>query len=199
MPKGKIFYTDVDGVLLSIWRPFFKWLYEMTGSWYCEEDFTRWNTFEQFGLTDKEIKQAWELIWTQPAEIRYGAKEFIQELRKEGYWVVGVSHRTSGLAIDAAHRDFRQLGLDHYELTDKKGEYIKHMLVGNAYNKPAFFIDDKAENVLDVWAHCNELFPKMEYILFKRTHNTPNYDVKNRYIHTGDFGYILWRAKQWSA
>lgn len=132
----KIFYTDIDGVLLNleeIMRISLKIeIGEHPKSPYLSLGPGRtWCYFmeEAYGISSSTIKKLFDRVWVTPASHYYDAVAFVKSLQARGYRVIGLSTRPTKVAIDAALRDTLGLGLDDLVLVersaDKHGYFVK--------------------------------------------------------------------------
>jgi hypothetical protein len=138
-------------------------------------------------------------VWDTPARIRHGALQFIKKLQRDGYRVIGISHRVTRDAKFAAVRDFVDLGLDDYYLTGEKGTKINTLCAENESWHPLAFIDDKPANVVEVADKCANTLPRMRCYLWTRSHNQPNYNAFNKYeIVPDDFVDFYARTLRWN-
>lgn len=183
MSPKPIFATDVDGVLLNIWKPYFEYIKKQYGTKFGVGDINCWNHFEQFGFDSKESEQLWKLIWNTPAIPFPGAKKFIRELQRMGFEVVGVSNRPKGwhTCRQAAHRDFPQLGMDRYLLVDNdpKSKTLNQL-------PASYFIEDKPSNAIEAGVNS-----KAKVFLFDRPWNRPFHNLTGYVVPVESYDEIL--------
>lgn len=180
---SKVFATDVDGVLLDIFQPFYRYMKETYNVTISPLDQRWWDAMDYFGLGQREQDKIWELIWSKPAILRPLGVTFLAQLRELGWKVVGVSLRKEGPAKEAAERDFPSyfddwICVNHY--MDKSSKVRK---LGSPY-----FIEDRPRNAI----HVAE-YTEAKVWLVTRPWNQGFIDLNNRVEVAHDLDHI-WRS-----
>lgn len=163
--NGKVFVTDVDGVLLSLDPLMTEWIAQKYGKPGLPRTHN-WELEHGYGIPKEELAPMWDWLWEQPAPAYPEAVEFVSTLKKRGWKVVALSNRR-GRAAEASLRDLKEAGLFplfddliYKETKSTKGVTVK-ALMGD------IFLDDNFHNVYDVLHHS----PATRCFLFDQPYN----------------------------
>ncbi len=184
--SGKLFVTDVDGVLLDMDTFILEWMRAK----YKKVNISRphiWDLEHAFGIPKKALGEMWELLWSTPLPAYPEAVEFLKALKKKGFRVVALSNRKNGAAVASSKRDLELNGLlpllDDLVYRDSrketKGTWIKEA-------GAAFFLDDNFGNIYDTLFHS----PATKCLLFDQPFNH-SLDLDPPYTRVWNYSQVL--------
>lgn len=197
--EGKpVFVTDIDSVLLDISTPLENAVAELYG---CPDAYGfmhslvgMWDLNLAFGLPQSEMDRVWDKAFSTPNLPYPGAKLFVSELQRRGYFVLGITKRGGPRFVEPAKRDIPILGLDQYIFADnhqQKGPVLAKWVQENhneglGYPRTKFFLDDKIGNIQSV----QETFRGITSMLMSQPWNT-SLDLKVPYTRVETYTQIL--------
>jgi hypothetical protein len=139
---------------------------------------------DNFGISSEDVEELWENFYKVGSEPYPGAVEFIHELHRAGFYVIGLSKR-DGKLLERGIEDFKCLPLDELHINGgSKGEYLESIKISQA--DFVGFIDDKTSNIRSV----EKRFPLTELFLFSRPWNR-SMDIDPSYQRVADYADIL--------
>jgi hypothetical protein len=135
------FALDIDGVLLDLHSVTAKVL----GLDHLDpkEIVRHWDLSWTFGIPPSEVTQLWAEVFSQPAQPYAGALDFIASIRGLGYAPLGVSLRNTPVGLEAAARDFPQLGIDIITVSADKPLTLRSY-------EAHYFVEDSIQNALEL-------------------------------------------------
>lgn len=181
----RVIVTDIDSVLVDICTPINDWLMKEFGVPVENRDWLHWDLGQSFGIPEASVDELWEAFSSTSSEPYPGAIPFIQDLRKRGYFVIGLSKR-GGKLLEMGKKDFACLPLDEIHINKgDKGRYLEQTL---ALDPQTFdmFLDDKPANLGNVQEH----YPLTETLLFDQPWNA-SLDINPEYHRMYSYAEVL--------
>ena len=174
--RRKQIFSDVDGVLLNMDQSYWRALGKVTG----KEVYGAvhpWDYRQVAGISKEDYDLLWAEMWKIP-EKPYGyVEDLIKFCRSNRIWMCACSVRPEGPPLDAAMRDFPQLGIPYttFSTHKTKAEFIYRMFENADDDTDTLYIEDR-------WESADEMSRKgVRTLLVDRSHNQSK-DIGVEYV-----------------
>lgn len=154
-----IFFTDIDGTLLNLYgvvseimhrkyRKFHEHLVVGPPIHYGME--------EAYGVNEQEVKDMFgdsSKVWKYPAFPYAGAVKFVQDLKNNGFRVLGLTLRPTFNSEDAVKRDVGVLNLDGLYVVKRSMDKVS-VITKLSEGKRCFYLDDHITTAILISERC---------------------------------------------
>jgi uncharacterized HAD superfamily protein len=189
----RVIVLDIDGVLLDLNVAVVGFVRDRYGKEITAAHITAWDWSYCLGFPVEDFIPFWDHVWNTPATVFPGAVEFVSTLRNRGFFVIGLSARSSSFttitgggrsARMAATRDFPQLGLDDWILVESGKD--KATEINSRWLEVELVVEDNPNNARDIY-----LGTRTKVLLMDRPYNEDCVTVLDAWKRVRSYEEIL--------